>query len=232
MGLIDIIVLVIVALAVVTRFTKFKLPRDTRTKTVRKQDWLRLRHSLLPSEEQPDPQQPQGAPKLAGKGRVEKVPGMPGKPAAKVKAAKPVPTMKELAGMSGLEQIKALEPGFSEKDFVARAKEAYAAFTKRWNAKDEDGLRQMCAPVLAGRMVNQWDEGAWHARQPDTLDEVTIAKARVHGRTAIIDADFKVTVKGKRGASRSVVHRWVLARPLNSDDPTWEIQDMHTGVDA
>lgn len=214
MSFIDIVVLVLVGLAVVTRFTKFKLPKDGRDKAAKGQDWGQLRRGLMPQDEtKPEP-------KVVGEG------------AAPV-ASKPVKPAKDAGkGLEGIAKIAALEPGFSEKEFLNGAKAAYGYFYECWNRKDESGMDELCAPVLLNRVVARWQGKDWQAVTVDSLDDAKVAGARVHGKTAIVEVDFKATQREGAGVPKSVRGRWTLARALNSDDPNWELQDMKTGVDA
>lgn len=213
MNLIDVLVLLLVGLFVVTRFTKFKLPKDPRDKPTRRQDWTQVQRGLMPNEEQ-IPEEP----KVVGEGVA------PAK-AAKVAA-------KDVKGLEGLAKIAALEPGFSEKDFLEGAKAAYGYFYDCRNRKDEAGLDDLCAPVLLNRLLARWQGEGWKTVTVDALEEAKVAAARVHGKTAIIDVDFKALQREGAGVPKPVRSRWTLARALNSDDPNWELQDIKTGVDA
>lgn len=217
MGLIDLIVMVLVVVVVVTRFTKFKLPTDTRDKAARRSDLERLRGRPLLRDDEPvvDVTPAADEPKPA-----------PRKPSAR--------ELQEAAkGLTGLAKIKVLEPGFQEADFVDGAKSAYGYFYTCWNAKDEDGLDNLCAPALYGRLLTQLhDDRVW---EPVTVDEIVsaeIGEARVHGKTAVISVEFETLERMGDSAARTVHRTWVLARPLGSEDPNWELQDIRTTTDA
>lgn len=215
MTFIDVLVLVLVALIVVTRFTKFKLPKDSRDKAARRHDWTQLRRGLMPDEEQPREE----SPKVVGRANVSEKPAKP--------------SAKELAkGLEGMAKIKVLEPGFDEREFLDGAKAAYGYFYDCWNRKDEAAMDELCAPTLLNRLVGRWQGKEWQAVTVDGIEDAQIGGARVHGKTAIIEVDFKATHREGSGVPRPVRSRWTLARALNSDDPNWELQDMKTGVDA
>jgi predicted lipid-binding transport protein (Tim44 family) len=213
MGLIDLIVMVLVIAVVLTRFTKFKLPTDPRDKAARRADIERLRERPLLRDEAPAEmaEEPKPAPR---------------KPSAR--------ELQEAAkGLSGLAKVKALEPGFHEADFLEGAKAAYGYFYTCWNARDEEGLDNLCAPALHGRLLTQLqDDRVW---EPVAVDEITLATlgdARVHGKTAVIDVHFETVERMGDSAARPVQRTWVLARPLGSEDPNWELQDIRTTTDA
>ena len=217
MGLIDIIVIVLIAAAVITRFTKFKLPKDPRDRANRRADLDRLRGRPLLREDQP--------------GMVDVTPDDEVKPVPRKPSAR---DLQEAAkGLSGMAKVKVLEPGFNEEDFLDGAKAAYGYFYTCWNARDEAGLDDLCAPALFGRLMTQLqDDRVWAPVTVDEVVSVRIAQARVHGKTAILDVDFEALEREGDSAARTVRRQWVLARPLGSEDPNWELQDMHITADA
>lgn len=233
MGLIDIIVLALVLAFVVSRFTKFKLPKDPRDTATRRSDLERLRGRPLVRDDEPNVVDitPVTESKTVGK-TADKAAGQPEAPKAPRK-----PSLKELQeqakGLSGMAKIKVLEPGFDEAAFLEGAKGAYTYFNTRWNARDEDGLHNLCAPGLFDRLVPELhDDKTW---QPITIDEITnatVAGARVHGKTVVMDVDFTAVEREGKGAPVTRTSRWVLARPLASEDPNWELQDIKTGMNA
>ena len=222
MGLIDIIVIGLVLVAVVTRFTKFKLPKDPRDSAARRADLDKLRGRPLLRDDAPRDVTP-----LAQASKVEAEPARPArKPSAKDMQA-------AAKGLTGLAKVKALEPGFNEAEFLDGAKSAYGYFYACWNARDEDGLDNLCAPALYGRLLVQLqDERLWEEVHVEEITSVTLGEARVHGKTAVIDVDFETVERDGASVPRPVKRRWVLARPLGSEDPNWELQDIKTTVDA
>lgn len=223
MGLIDIIVIALVVAVVVTRFTKFKLPKDPRDSATRRADLDKLRGRPLIRDEAPRDVTP-----VAEASRMEVEPPKPSrKPSAKdLQAA--------AQGLSGIAKVKALEPGFDEAEFIEGAKGAYGYFYSCWNAKDEEGLENLCAPALFDRLqVQLHDARVWQEVHVDEITEATLGDARVHGKTAVIDVTFATREReGNVSAARAVKRQWVLARPLGSEDPNWELQDIKTTVDA
>ena len=219
MGLIDIIVIVLVAVVIVTRFTKFKLPKDMRDSAARKAAYDQMRKR--------PPVQPQA-------NIDDKNPMVDVTPA---KAPPRKPTMKDLQEsarhLSGMAKLKVLEPGFDEAVFLGGAKDAYGYFNECWNARDEDGLDNLCAPQLYGRLMTELhDDTVW---KPVTVDEIVsadIAEVRVHGKTAIIEVDFEAMEREDGGVAKAVKRRWVLAKPIGSEDPNWELQDIVVRADG
>lgn len=209
--LLDILIIALVAFVVITRFTKFKLPKDPRDKAARKADLERLRRPLLRDDEPAAPQQPIDITPLA-EARV-----------TPMKAKAPKLTPRDVKHLDGLEQIKALEPSFSEKTFLEGAKSAYLYFVQVWNAKDEQGIENLTAPALTARLLTELEATSYAPIGAITLTSTVIDSARVHGKTAVLDVLFE----GEE-AGTPFRRRWTLARPLNSEDPNWDVQDMQS----
>lgn len=216
MGLLDIIVLVLVIVAVVSRFTKFKLPKDLRDKQSRRAELDRLRGRPLVRDDKPE------AVDVTAEAEVARVPR---KPAFKDLQA----AAKNLSGMA---KVKALEPSFNEAEFIEGAKGAYGYFYTCWNAKDEQGLDDLCAPALHGRLLNDLNDKAYAKVEVDEILSAEIGEARVNGRTAIIDVNFVTLEREGGSAARERKSVWVLARPLGSEDPNWELQDIRVRTDS
>ncbi|MBI1308605.1 MAG: hypothetical protein GC129_01925 [Proteobacteria bacterium] len=204
MGVVQIVVLVVVVALVASRFFAYKLPRDPRPRAARKGDFARMFKRHIPSEPKTDTEAVEQAQK--DKKAKKKQP-----PVVKVSA-------KELAAMGGMEKIKALEPGFSEKKFVERARALHAQFTRLWNARDEAGMAEICAPRVVDALVGEWESG-FKKMTTDKPEEVRVGQARVTGRTAFVEAVF-----GTKRGGRKVREVWLLARALGGDDAQWEIQ--------
>lgn len=222
MALIDIIVVVLVLAFVVSRFTGFSLPKDPRKPQERRSDWEQMKQKFG---------QPQPPAEAA--------------PAAVKTSKKPAKAKADLSGLSGLEQIRALDESFDEDTFKQGVESAYRYFYDCWNKLDEEGLDNLCGTALMDKLEVQLAEHRKHKTKPQVLvnsiDNVDIAEASVKGRSAVIDVIITATQsedeigvgpvkKRKGGASGPVVHRhqvrWVLARALGSDDPNWELQDI------
>lgn len=216
MGLLDVIVLVLVIVAVVSRFTKFKLPKDLRDKHSRRADLDRLRGRPLLRDDQPE------AVDVTAQAEAVRPPR---KPAFKEMQA----AAKNLTGMA---KIKALEPSFDEAAFLDGAKGAYGYFYTCWNAKDEQGLDDLCAPGLHGRLLNELNDKAYAPVEVEYILSAEVLDARVNGRTAIIDVQFVTLEREGNSVARERTSVWVLARPLGSEDPNWELQDIRVRADS
>ncbi len=218
--MLDLIIIALVAAVVVSRFTKFRLPKDPRNRDARKNDLDRLRGTPPRREE------PTNVVDITAS--AEATPATP-----KANKAKLERMQREAAkNLTGLAKIKALDTGFDEQSFLEGARQAYGYFYTCWNAKDEDGLAKLCAPALHDRLVMEMADDSWQPVHVDEIYDARLLNARVHGKTAVIEVQFDTQEREGSMPARALQRRWVLARPLGSDDPNWELEDMHTGADA
>ena len=221
--MLDLIIIALVAAIVVSRFTKFKLPKDPRDRAQRKGDLDRLRRPPTPRED--------GSNVVDITAATEAIPAT--SQAAPASKAKQERAQREAAkNLTGLAKIKALDTGFDEQAFLDGTRQAYLFFYTCWNAKDEEGLAKLCAPTLHDRLVAEMADRSWRPVQVDEIFEVELKNARVHGKTAVIEVQFDTREREGTMPARALQRRWVLARPLGSDDPNWELEDIHTGADA
>ncbi len=216
--MIDLIVIALVAAIVVSRFTKFKLPKDPRDAAQRRNDLERLRRKPLMRDDAPSNVVDITAQTEARKAETAKAAAQPSREAVK--------------HLSGLAKIKALDPSFRDEDFLEGAKAAYSFYYQSWNAKDEEALANLCAPGMYDRVVVDLNSDDWQEVHVDDVRDAEIVSARVHGKTAVIEVQFDSVEREGEGTPRTMRRRWVLARPLGSEDPNWELERMTTGADA
>jgi predicted lipid-binding transport protein (Tim44 family) len=224
MSLIDVLVIALIGALVASRFLKFKLPKDDRPAAQKRADLEKLRH--LWGERPVDP----AAPKQ-GQGVTEVMQPAREKPLKEVGRSK-APSAPDAKNLIGVAKIAALDPSFVESDFLAGARAAYGYFYACWNAKDEAGMDNLCAPTLLNRVVGEWRAADY---APVVVDEVTdarISTARVTGKTAIVEVAFTAVHRVGSAVPRPVRSTWVMARAMNSEDPNWELQDQREQADA
>tara|TARA_R110000868_G_scaffold218576_1_gene468970 strand:+ start:114898 stop:115545 length:648 start_codon:yes stop_codon:yes gene_type:complete len=147
----------------------------------------------------------------------------------------------DLSKLSGLEQIKATDKSFKEKDFIAGATNAYQMYYDALNERDEKTLENMLAPRKFDEIMESIEsleeEGKQRFVDIDTFKNVEIIDARLHGRTAIIevkyivmqkdfieDLDTKKSPKSLKNKEVSTV--WTWARSVESDDLNWELESI------
>jgi predicted lipid-binding transport protein (Tim44 family) len=207
MSLIDVIIIGILLVVVISRFTGFKLPKDPRNSAARKADFQKLFPTFTP----PTPQE--------------------NKPAQSQRKQASTPSLAELKNLEGIDQIKALDHNFNTDKFLTGAQKAYAYFYQCWNTRNEPALDDLCGPTLLQKVTQMW------ATSPTTITlesepTATIRHARVNGRTAIIAVVMEAQQREDGANPRPVKAEWVFARALNNPDPNWELQDIIAQPDA
>ena len=221
MALIDIIIFLLIGAFVVSRFMGFKLPTAPKQ---RRKGRGRPKNSRSPAADVLDfPKVPKDNEKLVVGGEDEG-------------SYAPLPAAKEL---TGLDAIKAADPDFKNASFLKGAKAAYGFYYKMYNAKDDEALANLLAPILLNDTIEVFNALDSKGHTPDvaitSIDKAVIADARLNGKTMLIDVQFNAkqaenmvtkTGKfvGKEKEAKVVKSLWTFAKPVNSDDPNWDIQ--------
>lgn len=201
---VDILVVALVGAVIVSRFTKFKLPKAP--KLPQPNDWRSLLRGPSPQQSVQVPPTPKATPKNAP-------------------SAKPKPTAKELAAMDGLSQIKALDDTFSETVLLKQAKESHASVYKHLAKGTLQELSTLCGPSLL-KSLAKWPQAEAHATFKAGSLTATLQSGRVTGKTAVVTLLFSSTAQLKKGPAHPRKELWTLARPLGDTNPTWEVQSI------
>lgn len=156
---------------------------------------------------------------------------------------KPKPAAKKVdwSHLSGLDQVKAADPKFNDKEFLKGAQGAYEFYYDVWNKKDDEALANLCSPKLMDSLVEKLDALDAKDQSPQVeikrIVSTKIADARMSGRTAIIDVTFVAEqsentvsstgkIVGKQKPAKEVTTIWTLARPIDADDPNWVLESI------
>jgi len=214
MNLIDIIIVIAVGLFIVSRFSKFKLPNG-KTPARKKSHSAKRRKQSTSAQIIDLPQKD--------------------RPAAKTKPARVLKPTKE--GIAGLKEV---DPDFNEKEFLQGAVQAFGNYYMAWQKHDEEALAELLSPRLFNQILTELDEQADKSKKPfvelpaDPKDvKADIVDARISGRTAIIDVKYNAaintdfigkTAKTSKQTAKPVVQIWTWARPVESDDPSWDLE--------
>lgn len=217
MVLIDLLIMALVLGFIITRVLKFKLPRDTRDSATRKAEMERMFGKRRQAREAyQTPATPEEA--VAAE-------------ASPNKTRRPAPTVRDVAHLSGLEQLKAMDASFDLTAFTEGAIAAYSYFYECYNARDREGIINLCGPALEEEILQDWDTNP-AAIVVEGESSPTFKDARLHGRTAMVELAFTATHRVGKGAPKATRSVWVFARALNSADPNWEVQSITPSVDA
>lgn len=147
---------------------------------------------------------------------------------------------KDITPASGVDLLKQTMADFDEKHFLQGAKKAYQYYYEKWNTKDDEALSQLLAPHVLAPLVEELNELDEKNRTPQVevkrINRAEIVDARLNGRTAIVDVQFEVQqadnmvsektgkLVGKEKAPKTVKTVWTFARPVDSEDPNWEVE--------
>lgn len=216
------LVIGLVVAFIVSRFFGYKLPEDPRKPVDRRMDWGRFTSAMS-----------EGV-KVGDVGKAAQA-----REAKKERLRMPKPKVADIAGLTGIALVKALDDGFSEETFRKTIADMYRTFHKFWNKMDEAELARLCSPEMMGKIKDSLAHYKKKALKPlvtiNTVD-VVIGDARMNGRAAIVEAlitatqtddDVGIKQRGKQSANaqpHTITVKWLLARAVGTDDPTWELQ--------
>jgi predicted lipid-binding transport protein (Tim44 family) len=140
-----------------------------------------------------------------------------------------------LAG--GLEQIKALEPSFDEKQFLQGARAAFTTVVEDFSKGDltrcTSFLGPQVLPHFRDAIVARHTAGQEMEIKLVRLKDAEVAAAKAEGTQAIITVRFvsdqenilrntngKV-IGGEEGKVEEITDLWTFARDTKSSDPNW-----------
>lgn len=224
MAIVDIIIFLLVGAFIVSRFMGFKLP------TAPKQ----------PRKGRGRAGQSRGQ-KRAGSGDVLDFPKVPKGGEDLTVGGEDEGTYVPLPAqeLSGIEAIKAADPDFKTASFLKGAKAAYGFYYDRYNAKDDEALSNLLAPILLNDTIEVFNALDDKGHTPDTviekIEKATIADARLNGQTMLIDVQFTALQShnmrtktgkcvGKEKPVKTVKSLWTFARSAADADPNWDLQ--------
>ena len=206
---VDLVIMVLLGVFIYTRFFSTKLPKDDKTRKQQK------------------PQNVLDFPKTT----VPETPVRPQRPKR--------PNPKDLADLKGTDLVRAYDPMFNEKEFLAGAREAYRMFHSAVAERDEETLENLLSPRLFDRVLDELDtlkgKDSRKLTTIDGFDDISIIDARINGRTVILDVKYnarqaQAVVKAKgaqpKSTPQAVTEIWTWARNADAQDPNWELEDI------
>lgn len=156
---------------------------------------------------------------------------------------KDVGKSKPVEALSGMDELKKADRSFKEKDFIAGATEGFRYFYQATSERDEDMLDSLTAPKLFDEIMDGIEEkndaGIMVKTDVKEITSVAIVDTRINGRTAIIQVKYDAklaeyeediesgkVVKNPSKRSKAISTIWTWARPVDSDDPNWELEEI------
>jgi predicted lipid-binding transport protein (Tim44 family) len=199
-GILDLIILGLVFWFIFSRFTSNKLPKSGKRPTSLNTA------SVLPFKEKP-------------------------------KSSKKEPT-------DGMAELKKLDRTFNENSFLNGAKEAFFMFYDGANNQDEDLLENLTSPKLFDEVMDKIEEKMDKGVIPKTdvkeIVSADIIDTRIQGKAAIVSVKYNAKIaeyeeniktnkvtKNAAKKAKTIQTVWTWARPVDSDDPNWELEEIN-----
>lgn len=160
-------------------------------------------------------------------------------------AARPAPADDGPASLEGvLTRMARIDPGFSEVEFLAGARAAFAMIVDAFARGDSQTLAPLLAPAVEqsfnGEIDRRADIGEKHEVKIRRLNPPEILGARLEGSRAAITVRFVseqlIRITGADGTvtelggdkGQEVRDVWTFTRDLSASDPNWELAETST----
>ena len=141
--------------------------------------------------------------------------------------------------MSGLTQLKTIDPEFDDREFLQGAKAAFEWIVKAFASGDREALRSLLSSTLFedfDAAISQREEGGETLETTiASIKSTTIDGVEISADTALVTVEFVTDqVKVVRNASGAVLDGdpdrietvtdiWTFSRDLRSTDPNWQL---------
>ncbi len=149
-----------------------------------------------------------------------------------------------VSGTSGVAALKAADPSFDEKAFLAGARGAFELIVKAFAAGDTAALERLLSKdvfaAFAEAIHARVEAKETHETQLVAIKPVELVEASIEGSTGLVTvkivsdqinvtraADGKV-VDGDAEKSVEKTDFWTFSRPLRARDPNWTLVATHS----
>lgn len=145
--------------------------------------------------------------------------------------------------LAGVDAIKDKDPSFNETEFLEGAKEAYKMFYDALSRSDEDLLDDLTSPRVYDQAIEKVEEaeaqGYSYKAIVDKIKNASVVDARLHGLSFVVDVKYEATlfeytedekgdvVEGSKTKSKAEQVVWTWVKPIDNNDPNWELDDIH-----
>lgn len=136
--------------------------------------------------------------------------------------AKPKPRAKKKPPATGAAALQAIDPSFTEKDFLKGATAAFSMYYQAYAEADEETLENLLSPRLYDQTMDEL-ESKPAAVKAELVNKPQIMDARVNGQTMVVDVKYEAKITKGKAAAKPTAIIWTWARPANTDDPNWEL---------
>lgn len=124
--------------------------------------------------------------------------------------------------LTGIDKLKSMDPFFKEGKFLKGADNALKMYYESLKDGDEEFLEGFLAPRLMDETRDYLEGKPKKLKLVDKVKTSSIVNADIKGRTAFVDVMFDVSFDDS--SSEKVI--WTLARPVDSDDPNWDLDQI------
>lgn len=123
---------------------------------------------------------------------------------------------------------RALPPGFDERGFIGRAKEAFIYLQRAWDEGDLEDIRALTTPTVFDELTRQLGEqtGERHHTHIASLD-AQVLEVSEDGGSDIASVLFEARVQEDgSGVPSDIREVWHFIRDRHSDRPTWYLDGV------
>ena len=138
-----------------------------------------------------------------------------------------------------LSAMRAIDPEFSQTDFLTGAKAAFEMVIDAYNSADHDTLKMLLSDRIYKEFKQSLDENARDGRTVHStlvaIVKAEITDAKLRGNKATITVDFLSEqiplvrnvegeiIEGNASAQEAVEDEWIFERDLKNSDPAWKV---------
>lgn len=138
-----------------------------------------------------------------------------------------------------LSAMRALDPEFSQTDFLTGAKAAFEMVIDAYNSADHDTLKMLLSDRIYKEFKQSLDENEKEGRTVHStlvaIVKAEITDAKLRGNKASITVDFLSEqiplvrntegeiIEGNASAQEAVEDEWIFERDLKNSDPAWKV---------
>lgn len=122
----------------------------------------------------------------------------------------------------------ALPPGFDERAFVTRAKQAFVYLQKAWDEGDLEELRGLTTPEVFGELMRQSGEQGGRRHQTSILSlDARVLEVGEEAGSDVVSVLFEARiVEDEDNRPSDVKELWHFIRNRGSDRPTWYLDGV------
>lgn len=135
--------------------------------------------------------------------------------------------MAEIEKLDGVEKIRAFDPSFNDKAFLAGSVRAYEWLHKAVEEEDDETIENITCPRLTEELLDAMEQGTPPLKPFKAMVDAQIVDCRISGRTAILDVRYDAEHTDDKGKDTKQTVIWTWARNVDEVDPNWELEAIN-----